>query len=120
MRKPNARAYAGTQWTGLKSPVSFAKSSPAFGPSRDDYYARASGGPRLPHVGVPTLIVAAEADPMVTPAQLRPWLAEASDAVEVAWSRRGGHVAFPNDLDLGFGDVGPLEPQLVKWLLRAA
>jgi hypothetical protein len=62
--------------------------------------------------------VAAEADPMVTAAQLRPWLADASSAVEVAWTERGGHVGVPDDLVLGLGDVGPFEPQIVRWLLR--
>jgi predicted alpha/beta-fold hydrolase len=93
--------------------------APRFGfPSREHYYEEASAGPRLREVDLPTLFVAAEADPMVTADQLRPWLEEASPAVEVAWTGRGGHVGFPDDLDLGFGDVGHLDPQLVRWLLR--
>jgi hypothetical protein len=86
--------------------------------SREHYYAEASAGPRLRSADLPTLFVAAEADPMVTADQLRPWLREASPAVEVAWTGRGGHVGFPDDLDLGLGDVGPFEPQLVRWLTR--
>ncbi|MFK7991573.1 MAG: YheT family hydrolase [Sandaracinaceae bacterium] len=95
--------------------------APRFGfANRADYYHRTSVGPRLRQLELPTLIVAAEADPMVTADQLRPWLREVSPCVEVAWTARGGHVAFPRDVDLGFGDVGPLEAQLVKWLQRSS
>lgn len=87
-------------------------------PSRFAYYEQYSAGPVLGRLDVPALFVAAEADPMVTADAIRPWLADASSAVEVIWTERGGHVGFPDDLDLGFGDVGPFEPQLVRWLLR--
>jgi hypothetical protein len=90
---------------------------PRFGfASRAHYYESQSAGPRLPHVDLPTLFVAAERDPMVTADQLRPWLAEASDAVEVAWTS-GGHIGFPH-LALAAPDPGPLEPQVLRWLLR--
>jgi len=93
--------------------------APRFGfASRDAYYEQASAGPRLCHVEVPALFVAARFDPMVTAAPIRPWRDTASPAVEVAMTERGGHVGFPDDLDLGLGDVGPLEPQIVRWLLR--
>lgn len=90
---------------------------PRFGfESREHYYESQSAGPRLSQLDIPTLFIAAEADPVVTAAQLRPSLAEASGAVEVAWTH-GGHVAFP-DLVLRGRDVGPLEPQLIRWLER--
>lgn len=93
--------------------------APRFGfASRDAYYEEASAGPHLGRIDLPALFVAAEFDPMVTSDQLRPWLNEASPAVEVAWTERGGHVGFPDDLDLGLGDVGPLEPQIMRWLSR--
>lgn len=93
--------------------------APRFGfASPEDYYERTSAGPLLPKLELPTLFLASEDDPMVTADQLRPWLPSASSAVEVRWTERGGHVGFPNDLDLGLGDVGPLEPQIVRWLLR--
>ncbi len=93
--------------------------APRFGfASREAYYEQASAGPRLRSIDVPSLFVAAELDPMVTADQIRPWLAESSPAVEVAWTERGGHVGFPDDLDLGLGDVGPLEPQIMRWLSR--
>lgn len=93
--------------------------APRFGfASRADYYERTSAGPTLERMDLPSLFVAADADPMVTAEQLRPWLKSASEAIDVAWTHRGGHVGFPDDLDLGFGDVGALEPQIVRWLLR--
>jgi predicted alpha/beta-fold hydrolase len=84
------------------------------------YYERMSAGPLLCAIDMPTLFVASEDDPLVTKDQLKPWLGSASRAVEVRWTERGGHVGFPEDLDLGFGDVGALEPQIVRWLTRHA
>lgn len=93
---------------------------PRFGfESRAHYYESQSVGPRLPDVDLPTLFVAAEGDPVVTADQLRPWLADASSAVEIAWTGRGGHVGFPNDLALD-GRAGPIEPRLIQWLSRHA
>jgi len=90
---------------------------PRFGfASRQEYYESQSAGPRMGAIEVPTLFVAAERDPMVTADQLRPWLADASDAVEVAWTS-GGHIGFPN-LAIGERDPGPIEPQILRWLLR--
>jgi predicted alpha/beta-fold hydrolase len=60
----------------------------------DDYYARASCGPFLPDVRVPTLLVHADDDPIVPGRSVEPWLARASTSVRVAWSKRGGHVGW--------------------------
>ena len=46
----------------------------------------------------------------------RPWVAQASDAVQVAWTG-GGHIGFPH-LTIDGTDEGPLEPQILAWLLR--
>jgi predicted alpha/beta-fold hydrolase len=59
-----------------------------------DYYVNASSGTGLADVQVPTLIVHAEDDPMVPGSTVTPWLRDASSAVRVAWSERGGHVGF--------------------------
>jgi predicted alpha/beta-fold hydrolase len=59
-----------------------------------DYYVHASAGPGLPDVRVPTLIVHAADDPMVPGVSVRRWLGDASSAVRVAWSARGGHVGW--------------------------
>ncbi len=89
---------------------------PRFGfRSRSHYYESQSAGPRLAEMDLPTLFISAEADPVVTAAQVRPWLHGASDAVDVAWTE-GGHIGFPHLLLRG-RDVGPLEPQVLRWLL---
>jgi predicted alpha/beta-fold hydrolase len=68
--------------------------------SAEDYYERASAGPMLARIVVPTLLVHAEDDPMVPPESVRPWLAvtprapRAPRAIEEAWSARGGHVGW--------------------------
>lgn len=59
-----------------------------------DYYRRASAGPGLGRIRVPTLLVHAEDDPMVPGFTVRPWLREKPLSIEVAWSREGGHVGW--------------------------
>jgi predicted alpha/beta-fold hydrolase len=65
---------------------------------------------------MPALLVAAEADPMVPPATLRPSLANDPANLTVQWASRGGHVGFPAGLDLGFAAPPGLERQLLAWL----
>ncbi len=62
--------------------------------SAADYYAKASSGPRIARIAVPTLLVHAEDDPMVPGRTVRPFLAGRGESVAVAWSDQGGHVAF--------------------------
>lgn len=83
----------------------------------DDYYDRASAGPRLDQTRVPTLIVAARHDPMVPDWTVAPSMRGASSPR--IWARRverGGHVGFPADVDLGFGGGRGLEAQIAGWL----
>lgn len=102
--------------------------------SAEDYYRRASVGPRLGRLKVPTLLVSSEDDPMVPAQTVRPVLAKegAAAAMEVRWVPGAGHIAFPDAVDLGFGtggngrgdgdagrgDAGEdrLERQLFSWL----
>lgn len=86
--------------------------------SAADYYRRESVGPRLPALALPALLVAAERDPMVPAATLRPALALASPALEVHWVRRGGHMGFSADLDLGLNAPLGLAAQVLAWLLE--
>jgi uncharacterized protein len=99
--------------------------------SAHDYYARTSCGPRLRDIRVPTLVIAAEDDPMVPAHTLRPFLSPGAPrspapssadsaevpegagdwstvpgaaCVEVLWSRRGGHVGFVERLPGGLVD----------------
>lgn len=90
---------------------------PRFGfASPEDYYTRMSVGPHLARLRMPALLVAAEADPMVPPATLRPSLAADHPNLTVQWASRGGHVGFPAGLDLGFAKAPGLERQLLAWL----
>ncbi len=90
---------------------------PRFGfASPEDYYTKMSVGPHLARLQVPALLVAAEADPMVPPATLRPSLAADHANLTVRWVSRGGHVSFPAGLDLGLAAPRGLERQVIAWL----
>jgi len=90
----------------------------------EDYYEKGCVVPRLAGVRIPTLVLAASADPMIPSATVRPGLARASDALRVVWVRRGGHVGFPDDLRLGLVEGGPggpgagpgIEREVIAWL----
>lgn len=84
-----------------------------------DYYERMSVAPRLERLAVPALLVAAEDDPMVPAAAVRPFLAGRDTPLEARWVPSGGHMAFSPQLDLGFGATLGAEAQLVSWLRRA-
>lgn len=93
--------------------------------SADHYYAEAGVGPHLGAIEIPTLLVAADADPMIPDATVRPALERASGAVRVVWTGRGGHVGFPDDLVLGLiesAGAHPMAPsagierEIVAWL----
>ncbi len=91
---------------------------PRFGfASPEDYYARASVGPHLRRLGVPALLVASAGDPMVPVAAIAAAAAAAAGAIDLRWVRRGGHVAFPADLDLGMPAARGLPAQLAAFLL---
>jgi predicted alpha/beta-fold hydrolase len=80
--------------------------------SVDDYYARASSGPRLGGIRIPTLITGAADDPFV-PAATWPDPAAMPPQVVVERHARGGHLGFLT------GRVWPrpwLEPRLLAWL----
>jgi uncharacterized protein len=83
----------------------------------DDYHARASVAPHLGELAAPALLVAVEDDPMVPGEILRPVLARRGHDLEVRWVERGGHMAFPAALDLGYPGPPGLEGQLLGWLL---
>lgn len=83
----------------------------------EDYYARASVAPHLGDLAVPALLVAVEDDPMVPGEILRPALSRRGHGLEVRWVERGGHMAFPAALDLGYPGPPGLEGQLLGWLL---
>jgi uncharacterized protein len=59
-----------------------------------DYYARSSAGPWLASIRRPTLILAAEDDPMVPGASVARWPLPASGVVRRELTATGGHVGF--------------------------
>jgi len=76
----------------------------------DDYYRRASVGPRLSALQVPALYLGMRHDPMVVRAAVEPSLAAATPGrLETRWQLRGGHVAGP----------GTWEDEALDWLDRA-
>jgi predicted alpha/beta-fold hydrolase len=66
--------------------------------SAEDYYTRASAGPFIDRIRLPTLLVHAEDDPMVPASTVRAWLGPAPPALVQAWSRSGGHVGWVTGL----------------------
>jgi len=83
----------------------------------EEYYSRSSVAPRLSRLAVPALLVAAEHDPMVPAATVRPW-ASAAPRLDARWVPNGGHLGFPRDLSLGEAGPRGMEHQVVGWLLR--
>ena len=67
--------------------------------SAEDYYMRASAGPLVARIKVPTLLAHAEDDPMVPAESVRRSLAASNGAVEEAWTARGGHVGWFGGMD---------------------
>ncbi len=61
----------------------------------DDYYRRASSGPRVPQIRVPTLLIHALDDPFVPAAAVPdPGHLPPDAPVEACYPNRGGHVGF--------------------------
>jgi len=85
-----------------------------------DYYTRMSVGPHLGELRLPSLLVAAEHDPMVPAATLRPSLARELPKLTVRWLAEGGHVAFPARTDAGLGEAVGVEEQVLGWLREPA
>ena len=61
----------------------------------DDYWTRASSGPWLEHITVPTLVLNARNDPFLPEDALIAAAAKASKAVLLEFPANGGHVGFP-------------------------
>ena len=82
----------------------------------EDYWARASACNVLREIETPTLFVASERDPMVGIDTVRPWLQNATRLRQIVTSH-GGHVGFPQKVDLGLGTGGTVEDQIIQWML---
>ena len=81
----------------------------------DDYYRTASVAGDLDGLNVPSLLVAARHDPLVFRSAIEAGLPADSDHFEIQWVDRGGHVFFPKQLDLGYGEKPGLVPQVLSW-----
>jgi predicted alpha/beta-fold hydrolase len=81
-----------------------------------DYWEKTSACNVLDQIETPTLFIAAERDPMVLIDSVRPWLQNASTLRRVVTSH-GGHVGFPRKVDLGLGNGGTVEDQIIQWML---
>jgi uncharacterized protein len=76
----------------------------------DDYYERASCGPHLPHIRVPTLVLNALDDPLVPPDSTPVELARGAPRVRLVQTRHGGHVGF-----VCKGRPDWLEEEIFRW-----
>jgi predicted alpha/beta-fold hydrolase len=86
--------------------------------SVEQYWSSQCAGPRLREAGVPILFIATEADPMVPAETLMPHLRRAGAVIDVRWLRRGGHIGFPTDTDLGLPGERGLFNQILSWCER--
>ena len=82
----------------------------------EDYWAQTSACHVLEDIDTPTLFVASERDPMVGIDTLRPWLQNAPKLRRIV-THHGGHVGFPQSVDLGLGTGGTVEDQIIQWML---
>ena len=81
-----------------------------------DYYESVSVANDLKRIEVPTLILAAEKDPMVPVAALEAAAGLSGGRLCVHRSADGGHLAFPRRLDLGSSAMLGFHPQILGWL----
>jgi predicted alpha/beta-fold hydrolase len=89
-----------------------------------DYYARASAGPHLSKIALPTLIAYTRHDPMVPFETLTDALAARSAQVQTWEIPRGGHIGFPTGqrlfnapLTVPTAAAQHVDAELVEWLL---
>jgi len=82
----------------------------------EDYWAQTSACHVLDQIETPTLFIATERDPMVPIDTVRPWLQNATSLRRIV-TRQGGHVGFPQKVDLGLGPGGTVEDQIIQWML---
>ena len=94
---------------------------PRFGfASVDDYYRSQSVAGKLGALRIPSLVVYANEDPLVPLRVVEPYLPAVSGSgtagnLTVRKTKRGGHLGFPRDLDLGLGGAPGLYAQLASY-----
>lgn len=85
--------------------------------SPEEYYREMSVGFRLRELRIPAFLLAVEDDPLILRESILA-VGRIPEQLEVRWARRGGHVSFPPQLDLGNGPPQDAETQVIEWLLR--
>lgn len=82
------------------------------------YYEEASVGPHLPHIKIPTRIIAAEDDPVIPISAILD--APRSESVDIVTTSRGGHMGFFSTrrraADAGDPDRRWLDWRVVEWI----
>jgi predicted alpha/beta-fold hydrolase len=81
----------------------------------EHFYRSVSVAPRLPEMPLRSLLVFTRNDPMVPASAVAASVERCGSKVVVKWVERGGHMAFPADVDLGCGGAVGLEGQIMSW-----
>ncbi len=84
------------------------------------YYRRASAGPALGKIQIPTLVLHTRRDPMVPLDTVVQYSRSACAPVCVVEEEAGGHVGFSADFSLQGSAPRGLEPQVLAWLMESA
>ena len=92
---------------------------PRFGyGSVEEYYADVSVGPHLARLETPGLMVFTACDPLIPIRSLELYLQDISPTTELHILKRGGHLGFGPELNLGYGDETGIEHQVSAWITR--
>jgi predicted alpha/beta-fold hydrolase len=83
------------------------------------YYKSVSVSSRFGEIPVPSMVIFAKNDPMVPASAVAAAAENPGPRTVVKWIERGGHMAFPSDLDLGCGGELGLESQIMSWFRGA-
>jgi len=81
----------------------------------EDYYRSVSVAPRLGDLRPRSLLIFARNDPMVPAEVVSAELSRCNPRTTVKWIPRGGHMAFPSNLDLAYPGALGLEGQIMSW-----
>jgi uncharacterized protein len=84
----------------------------------EHYYRSVSVAPRLGQLAMRSLVVFAKNDPMVPASAVAASAERCGPETRVQWVERGGHMAFPSNLDLACGGRLGLEGQIMSWFQK--
>jgi predicted alpha/beta-fold hydrolase len=81
----------------------------------EHYYRSVSVAPHFESIPLRSMVVFAKNDPMVPASAVVATAERSGPRTVVKWVERGGHMAFPSDLDLECGGAPGLEGQIMSW-----